>query len=251
MTKQLKVNARGLTDRGLVRKTNQDAYLIDLDSLLMIVADGMGGHAGGEVASKLCIECVDEVFHTSIADTPLENLDELTLYRSLSNSINVASTKIYEKALEEPNLKGMGTTATVIKIISDKGFFAQVGDSRLYLLRCGFIYQLTQDHSLVSEQVAAGVISEEEAKNHQLRNVITRSVGYQEEEYVDTDSLDLEDQDFLILCSDGLHGKVSNKEIANLVLRYEVDAVDPLIDLANERGGEDNITLIILKVRYQ
>ncbi|NRA44676.1 MAG: Stp1/IreP family PP2C-type Ser/Thr phosphatase [Oligoflexales bacterium] len=249
MNKQLKANARGLTDRGLVRKTNQDAYLIDLDSKLLIVADGMGGHAGGEVASKLCIQCVDEEFHTKIGEASAESLDELTVNRYLSDSINVASTKIYEKALEEPNLKGMGTTATVVKIIEDKAYYAQVGDSRLYLLRCGFIYQLTQDHSLVSEQVAAGVISEEEAKNHQLRNVITRSVGYQEEEYVDTDSLNLEDQDFLILCSDGLHGKVGNKEIANLVLRYEVDAVDPLIDLANERGGEDNITLIILKIR--
>ncbi|MFK7824354.1 MAG: Stp1/IreP family PP2C-type Ser/Thr phosphatase [Oligoflexales bacterium] len=251
MSKQFKANARGLTDRGLVRKTNQDAYLIDLNSMLLIVADGMGGHAGGEVASKLCIECVDEVFHSKLKEFPKEELNELKATRSLSDAINVASTRIYEKALEEPNLKGMGTTATVVKIINDKTYFAQVGDSRLYLLRCGFIYQLTQDHSLVSEQVAAGVISEEEAKNHQLRNVITRSVGYQEEEYVDTGSLNLEDQDFLVLCSDGLHGKVSNREIANLVLRYEVDAVDPLVDLANERGGEDNITLIILKVRSQ
>ena len=251
MTKQLKANARGLTDRGLVRKTNQDAYLIDLESMLLIVADGMGGHAGGEVASKLCIECVDQVFHEKFESIPPEELSQLKIANSLSDAINVASTRIYEKALEEPNLKGMGTTATVVKIISNTAHFAQVGDSRLYLLRCGFIYQLTQDHSLVSEQVAAGVISEEEAKNHQLRNVITRSVGYQEEEYVDTGSLSLEDQDFLVLCSDGLHGKVSNREIANLVLRYEVDAVDPLVDLANERGGEDNITLIIIKVRSQ
>lgn len=249
MNKQIKVNARGLTDRGLVRKTNQDAYLIDLKSGLSIVADGMGGHAGGEVASKLCIECVDEEFHSNIANVEQGDLDSTKVMQALSSAINAASTKIYEKALEEPTLKGMGTTATVVKLIDEIAYFGQVGDSRLYLLRCGFIYQLTQDHSLVSEQVAAGVISEEEAKNHQLRNVITRSVGYQEEEYVDTDSIVLEDQDFLVLCSDGLHGKVNNKEIANLVSRYEVDAVDPLIDLANERGGEDNITLIILKIR--
>src|SRR5690606_11353763 len=120
-----------------------------------------------------------------------------------------------------------------------------VGDSRLYLLRCGFIYQITNDHSLVSEQVRAGLLTREEAELHHLRNVITRSVGYQEEEDVDTTSFVLEDGDLLLLCSDGLHGKVSDQELSQLTKEHELDAIEKLIALANERGGDDNISVVV------
>jgi protein phosphatase len=128
-------------------------------------------------------------------------------------------------------------------------YFAHVGDSRLYLLRAGFIFQLSFDHSLVNEQLKAGIISEKEAEAHHLKNVITRSVGYQEEEDVDNDGFPLMPDDSLILCSDGLHGKVSDQEIAKLCEGKGAEAATDLIELAKKRGGEDNITVIIVTIQ--
>ncbi len=141
----------------------------------------------------------------------------------------------------------MGTTATVVKIIDNHCYYAHVGDSRLYLMRSGFLYQLTHDHSYVSEQVRAGVLTEEEAESHPQRNVITRSVGYQEEEDVDVSSLPLQKDDHLIICSDGLHGKLHDRELVSILKESENrTACQALIALANERGGEDNITVVHL-----
>ncbi len=252
MTAAMNIVAAGKTDVGQVRSTNQDSFLIDEKERLYIVADGMGGHAGGEIASSLCVQEVAKsirdhksTFHGKETRTH----PDPKISNVLANSINHASTKIYEKALEDPSLKGMGTTATVLKVVDGFAYVAHVGDSRCYLLRCGFIYQVTNDHSLVSEQVRAGILTKEEAELHHLRNVITRSVGYQEEEDVDTTSLQLEDGDLLLLCSDGLHGKVPDKEISNLTKELETEAVGKLIQLANERGGDDNITVVIVRVK--
>jgi protein phosphatase len=143
----------------------------------------------------------------------------------------------------------MGTTATAIRTLGRSVACAHVGDSRLYLIRCGYIYQVTTDHSLVSEQIRAGIITKEEAENHHLRNVITRSVGYQEQEDVDTYVLDVEEGDMLIMCSDGLHGRVPEEVIANCCQKYGVLAVDHLIAEANQRGGDDNISVIVCLVR--
>lgn len=247
----VKITASGDTDIGSVRSTNQDSYLIDNEKMLYIVADGMGGHAGGEIASQLCIERVrtyiqnDQIFTSNMQP---HHPDQRILV-TLAKSINFASAKIYERALEEPSLKGMGITATVLKVIDGFAYFAHVGDSRLYLIRQGLIYQMTYDHSLVSEQVRAGLLTREEAELHHLRNVITRSVGYQEEEDVDANSFLLEDGDLILMCSDGLYGKISDREIAELTKDLENRAVRTLIGLANERGGDDNITVIILKIQ--
>jgi len=249
MGSEYSTNARGLTHKGMVRKSNQDAFSSDSDQRTFVVADGMGGHAGGEVASNLSIEIIRDDLTQILKNNQESPLTNPEMFRLLSDSLNHASTKVYEKALEEPNLKGMGTTVTMLQILGQNGYYAHVGDSRLYLLRCGYIYQLTSDHSLVSEQVEAGLLTEEEAEMHQLRNVITRSIGYQETEYVDTDFFPVRKDDFLLLCSDGLHGKVSDQEICSQVYQHGVDAVDPLVDLANERGGEDNITVVIVKAR--
>ena len=143
----------------------------------------------------------------------------------------------------------MGTTATVCKVVDQYGYIAHVGDSRLYLIRCGLIYQITNDHSLVSEQVRAGILTKEEAELHHLRNVITRSVGYQEEEDVDTTCVLLEDGDLIVMCSDGLHGPVTDMEISQTVKNTEINSVDSLIQMANDRGGDDNITVVIIKVK--
>lgn len=250
MTQNLAISVQGATDVGKVRSTNQDAYLIEKEQGLYIVADGMGGHAGGEIASSLCIESIGNYFKSHDLTTADEQEAPNTkLLTALSSAINHASARIYETALEQPNLKGMGTTATVITFDKAYAYVGHVGDSRLYLYRSGFLYQMTYDHSLVSEQVRAGVLSKEEAELHHLRNVITRSVGYQEEEDVDTRWFALESEDYLIACSDGLHGKVSNKELTKMIDKLGVSAVQPLITLANERGGDDNITVIIIKVQ--
>ncbi|RZA22465.1 MAG: serine/threonine-protein phosphatase, partial [Proteobacteria bacterium] len=136
-----------------------------------------------------------------------------------------------------------------VKIVDDYAYCAHVGDSRFYLIRKGLIYQMSFDHSLVNEQVRAGILTPEEAEVHHLKNVITRSVGYQEEEDVDTLCTRLESGDFLLLCSDGLHGKIQDGEISKITSDKGLQAARELLDLANERGGEDNITVVIISVK--
>lgn len=250
MPNAVHIDARGATDVGLVRPVNQDSFLVQPQKGLFIVADGMGGHAGGEIASNLCIEEVSQFIHIHLHESSNQT-DGSQILRILENAINNASIKIYEQALEKHELRGMGTTATVLQIIANHAYIGHVGDSRLYLVRAGFIYQITADHSLVSEQVRAGKLTQEEADRHQLRNIITRSVGYQERELVDTFSFALEDQDIILMCSDGLHGKIQDRELTKIVQKNDVDAIHELIDLANERGGEDNITVIVAKIRAQ
>ena len=243
------VTGIGLTDVGQVRSTNQDSLLVDEEARLYIVADGMGGHAGGEIASRICVEKIQERVRSEaqVLNSAKEH-PEPSILSCLSNSVNYASSKIYEHSLEDPSLRGMGTTATAVKVIDNFAYFAHVGDSRLYLIRQGFIYQMTFDHSLVNEQVRAGIITPEEAEFHHLKNVITRSVGYQEEEDVDASCFSLEDGDFLLLCSDGLHGKISDAELSNKISKEGLDSVPELVNLANDRGGEDNITALIIKI---
>lgn len=239
-----------MTDVGRVRSSNQDSLFFDDDRGLYIVADGMGGHAGGEIASSIAIEEITKF----LAEPPKgfsegddSEADDPIICQWLAQAVNHASRKIYERALEEPTLKGMGTTTTLLLVMNQKAYCAHVGDSRLYLIRNGFLYQITYDHSLVNEQVRAGIITAEEAEIHHLKNVITRSVGYQEEEDVDTTSFDLNTGDCILICSDGLHGKVTDREISNIVREQGLDAVKSLMELANNRGGDDNITIIVIE----
>ena len=143
---------------------------------------------------------------------------------------------------------GMGTTASALMISGKHAYIGHVGDSRVYLLRDRFIYQLTDDHSLIGEQLRAGAISREEAKNTRMQNVITRSVGYQEMEDVDTSTIAIEPNDLFVLSSDGMHGGISDAEISRTVNKNKLNAVKELVELANARGGKDNITLIIVVI---
>lgn len=247
-----KVDATGITDVGRVRASNQDSMLVDKDLELFIVADGMGGHAGGEIASRICIEQIQNEVKAKffqLLDQSKKIHPDASLMSGLANAINYASSRIYEHSLEDPSLRGMGTTATVVKIVGDYAYCAHVGDSRFYLIRKGLIYQLSFDHSLVNEQVRAGILTPEEAEVHHLKNVITRSVGYQEEEDVDTICTRLEAGDYLLMCSDGLHGKVGDAEISKITSDKGLSAAQELLDLANERGGEDNITVVIIEMK--
>lgn len=230
----------------MVRKENQDSYFLDEENGVFIVADGMGGHAGGQVASKMCVEEFKTLTHKVWSDS-VETSD---VHMLIERTFNKACTKIYEKSLENPDLRGMGTTASAGILIGEKVHFGHVGDSRIYLYRGGFIYQLSHDHSLVAEQLQAGVITEETAQNHQLKNVITRSIGYQEDEYVDTFSILAEAGDTLLLCSDGLVNKVTDSEIAEMIASSHdsEQTCRELVELANSRGGEDNTTVLIANI---
>ncbi|MEZ4703644.1 MAG: Stp1/IreP family PP2C-type Ser/Thr phosphatase [Bdellovibrionota bacterium] len=256
----MKIISCGITDIGRKRQRNEDSYLVNDKLGLYIVADGMGGHAGGEFASKIAVTTVEEIIRgvdrtksnvpdQTYLDSPEDEQIDGEEQERLRDAIARAGNMIVRRAIEEPELKGMGTTSTVMLIRDGNAYFAHVGDSRAYCIREGQIIQITEDHSLVHEQLKSGLITEEEAKTHQLKNIITRSVGVQEEVEVDTIVWKIMQGDFYVMCSDGLSNMVDDQEILSIVKEdnLELSARD-LVDTANQRGGEDNITLILLKV---
>jgi len=256
---RMKIVSCGITDIGRKRQRNEDSYLVNDKLRLYVVADGMGGHAGGEFASRIAVSTVEEILkgedrakagvpEDTYLDSPPPKGDTHPQSR-LKDAINRAGSMIVRRATEEPELRGMGTTATVMLFSKDKAYIAHVGDSRAYCVREGKITQITEDHSLVHEQLKSGLITEEEAKTHQLKNIITRSVGVQEDVEVDTVVWKVLPQDAYLLCSDGLTNMVGDQELEEIVNAGEPEqAARRLVDRANEQGGDDNITLILLKV---
>jgi len=249
----LRVSARGLTDVGQRRDHNEDSLLVDEALALFVVADGMGGHAGGATASRLAVETIRGELQALKASKPElfgseAEGEENPLPDALGRAVERAGAVIFEAAQADSELTGMGTTVTAALIDGRSAFVAHVGDSRAYLLRGGHIYQVTQDHSLVAEQLRVGAISEEEARNSRFKNIITRSVGFERDVLVDLMGLELEPGDALVVCCDGLSNLVEDKEILALVQAGGVDAAQALVDLANERGGDDNITVIVVRV---
>lgn len=253
----MKIEFYGQSDVGRKREKNEDSFIAD-DSLgLFMVADGMGGHLGGEYASKLAVKAVSGTIRQLMEDPEATISSEFTLDRSdpgeqLKYSLRLASQKIFEEADRSPNLRGMGTTAVVLLIRDGKGFLANVGDSRGYLIRKDEIRQLTSDHSLVAEQLRAGFITEEELKHHKFKNIITRSVGFQTDVEIDLLIRDLEAGDRFLLCSDGLTNLVDDPDLARIVSKNSPKAAcQKLIDLANKKGGDDNVTVIIVAVEAE
>lgn len=245
------------SDVGMVRESNQDSFAIDHNAGLYMVADGMGGRAGGEIASNLAVSTVSLELTRNLDSMLARNIPgRRTL---LSQAINSASLKIYERSLELPQFRGMGTTATVLWIppphhspsrSADQAIIAHVGDSRCYVFRTGLLYQITEDHSLVNEKLKSGLLKRGDPIIAQTRNIITRCVGYQEEEEVDTFVLPLFHGDRFLLCSDGLTGKVDDVEISANLAQPDIDGIpNNLINLANSRGGEDNITVMVVAVQ--
>ncbi len=250
----MKVVSSGITHIGKSRKKNEDRFLVNDELGLYIVADGMGGHAGGEEASRMAVETIEKVI-TRLKD----DLDATLPYayeekippaaRGLKYSVRLAGEKIYRKARQSPEYQGMGTTVTALWLEAKEAHIAHVGDCRGYLLRDGKIGQLTEDHSWVQQQVDAGIISPEEAREHELRNIITRSVGFEEDVKIDTYSKDLKPGDIHLICSDGLSNPVSEVELNEITLSSTPEmACQQMVDLANERGGRDNITVVIVRV---
>ena len=234
---------------GRVREQNEDSFLIAEDHGLYVVADGMGGHLGGQMASSLAVKTVgetvqqhkDEIQEGAMA-SPLE---ASPVPRLLAQAIREACSTIYQTAQADPELSGMGTTCTALLILADRAFIAHVGDSRCYLQRGDKIIQITDDHSLVNEQIKAGLISREQARASRLKNIITRSVGFERDVAVDTFALPVQAGDRLLMCSDGLANFVDDTEIGLALATLDLDHVPhKMVELANERGGDDNITVL-------
>lgn len=250
----MQIVAFGMTDVGCRREKNEDSYLINSEHGLYVVADGMGGHLGGEFASKMATVTVEETIGSLMQDPDMTLQSNIDVrpgdHKSyLKYAISVASARIFERAAVDPSLHGMGTTIVVMFVRDGKAYVANVGDSRCYLIRGGKLKQLTVDHSLVGEQLRAGVITLAEVKTHKFKNIITRSVGFQEEVEIDIISKSLKVGDKFILCTDGLTNMVTSDDILTIAgERSPSDACKDLIELANKNGGDDNITCVIAEV---
>lgn len=249
------IESRGLSDVGLKREKNEDAILVDDAAAVYLVADGMGGHQGGECASRITVETVKEIFHNFKEDPEKTVSDEAidageNAGVRLQYAIRTASMRVYDEAAGNSDLAGMGTTAVGLAVNDGKAYIANVGDSRAYLIRDKQIDQLTEDHSLVMEQIKAGLVTEENARHHRLKNIITRSVGFQRD--VDADLLvrDLEAGDVYLLCSDGLSNLVTDKEMLKIINKNKDlnTACQQLVEAAKREGGDDNISVILVRV---
>jgi serine/threonine protein phosphatase PrpC len=238
---------------GRVKKSNEDAYLVDKRLRLFVVADGMGGHAAGEVASATAIDevlrCVEE--NEALIDRFVETGDgrELVL-EMLEAAVRGAGAAIYARAQAEPEKRGMGTTTSVLLITPTRGFISHVGDSRVYLLRQGEVFQLTEDHSLVNELIKRGKLKPEDAHKAPYKNAVTRAVGVHADVQVDTLDFEIADGDDFVLCSDGLTNHLrEDRELVEVVSRHSFSTLpQALVDLANQRGGKDNITALCVRV---
>ena len=241
----MQIKVAGLTDVGLKRDNNQDHMLVDEELSLFIVADGMGGHQGGEVASQLAVHSIQQVVKEHFESE--NKVDPSVL---LQRAYTRASEVIFKKSEENQKLKGMGTTVVTALVRDGKVYIANVGDSRGYLIYPPYIWQMTEDHSLLNEQIRAGLVKPENAALFSAKNVITRSVGFEEQVVCDVIERELQDGDFFLLCSDGLSGLVSDRRICDVCLTLPFDEVSPrLVDEAKRNGGDDNITVIFVQAK--
>ena len=238
------------------RSHNEDNFAVDEEDNLYVVADGMGGHASGEVASQMAIDTLREFFRATSADPEATwpyKMDKSRGYEEnrLITSIKLSNLRIYEAAQRDPKLRGMGTTLVGILVVDDGVLIAHVGDSRCYRLRDDKLEQLTEDHSLLNDYIKMKRLSEEEIANFPHKNVIVRALGMKESVKVDTQLDKPQPGDIYVLCSDGLCGPASDEEIEEIVRAEQKDlkgACSKLIERANSNGGPDNITCVLAKV---
>src|SRR5881409_2976508 len=265
-SKSIRVEIFGKTDLGRTRDHNEDRFLVaDLTrnatslqpdvrqhdigprGTLLVVADGMGGAAAGELASQMATETIYQ--HLTKAWSAEEEATPQRFAYRLKEAIEVANASIHAHAKAHPEVRGMGTTTTAAGVLGDHLYLTQVGDSRAYLVRGGVAHQLTKDQSLMQRLVEAGELTEEEAAQSERRNIILQALGPDPKVKVDLTYQEVRRGDVLVLCSDGLSGQVKKEEIAEIVTRERdlQEACDRLIALANERGGPDNITVVIAR----
>ncbi len=242
------------TDVGMKRTHNEDSFLVNAELGLFVVADGMGGHAGGETASRVAVTTIEQEMLQAWEKDPEVfahpgELEETPLADLMRDSLEAACAAVYHTARANPALDGMGTTSVTLLCREGLAVAGHVGDSRLYMIRGDHIQQISEDHSLVHEQVKAGLLTEEQAKQSRLKNIITRSIGYEEDVLVDVFGVRLEAGDLLLLCTDGLSNLVTDEEVKSVFETLPLAAVpQKLIDLANAGGGDDNITVVVVQV---
>jgi serine/threonine protein phosphatase PrpC len=243
----LNLTASGKTDQGLVRANNEDKFYLDEKLGLLVVADGMGGHASGEIASNLAVNVIRDYFQGPQKLIGASNPAYSEATNKLNCAISLANQAVYEAAQSSPQFKGMGTTVVAVLLTGNRLSIAHIGDSRAYLIRAGLIDQLTDDHSMVNEQVKRDIISKEEAAKSEMRNILTKALGISAEMEADLDELTMFGDDILFLCSDGLNTMLSDKAMLEIisVAGNSAAACDALINAANEQGGKDNITVVI------
>lgn len=244
----MRLTSCGMTDVGCRRDHNEDNFLINDQLQLYVVCDGMGGHAGGEVASAIAIHTIEESFSSLDWGAFDTTETDILAQEQIRFAVLLAGRKIYEVAQDNPTFKGMGTTCVAMFVYDNVAYLGHVGDSRCYLVRGETVEQVTEDHSWVNEQILKGKLTEEKAKNHPYKNIITRSLGFREAEEVDIIKVPIASGDQLLLCSDGLSNLVDGEEMKELLREHSPQAAArQLINLACERGGDDNITVLILR----
>jgi serine/threonine protein phosphatase PrpC len=237
------------SDKGLVRRENEDSYLLyipddedlfERKGILAIVADGVGGGPAGKRASSMAVELIRDFYYQHPEEDKLEALQE---------SLEAANLHIYQEAMKDPLLRGMATTCTAFVVYKTEGFLCHAGDSRAYLLSNRELRLISEDHTLVRELVAEGIITPEEGRTHPQRNIILKALGSSSHLAPDASCVDLQEGDTLLLCSDGLHGYLSDEEISSILTEITAeDAGRKLIQLALDRGGADNVTVVILTI---
>ena len=243
----------GLTDIGRVRKLNQDAFSLDNDRQLWVLADGMGGHAGGEVASQIAVDTIPQEFQRLLAAESSPSPTAATLETLLTQAIETANQRICEQSSQNDEIKGMGTTIVVVALTqihdTSQAVIAHSGDSRAYVLRNGSLSLWTRDHTLMEERLALNLITPEQVRTHPLRHVLTKALGIDLQAYPTVQTFSLESTDLLLLCSDGLTKMLTDQEIQTLVLKEapNLDRIkNTLVATANRLGGEDNTTVVVI-----
>jgi protein phosphatase len=252
----IRISSSVMSDPGLRRESNEDAYCARTDLGLFIVADGMGGHAAGEVASRLAVEVIEAfIKDTRDADVnrtwPFPYDTALTLDGNrLKAAFRLANRRLASAMDADDTLRGMATTAAAVLISNGSPVVAHVGDSRVYRFRAGKLEQMTEDHSWVGEQVRAGVLSDADARRHPWRNVVTRALSGGDDPHVDVHELQVQTDDRVLICSDGLSGVVPFEKLQTIVASTSSleETCQALIAAANDAGGPDNITVAMLKV---
>ncbi len=236
----------GQTDIGLVRKSNQDAYnagSLSENAVWAVVCDGMGGANGGNIASETAIDVITK----KILEGYQENMDSQAIKQLLVTALEEANEKVYEKARQDETLKGMGTTAVLALVQENTIHLVNVGDSRAYLLTREDVNQITRDHSIVQEMLESGEITEEQARNHPRKNIITRALGVDDTVVVDYFEIPFEEHAKLILCSDGFSGSLTPERIYHFSRGLTAERITKrAIELAKEAGGNDNITVVTI-----
>lgn len=252
MVERDEIIVAGLTHQGMIRKDNQDSYgfiepespeLLKNRGRLFIVADGLGGHRGGKVASKMAVDIIGKLYYS---------VDKDAVYPALLHALEVANRSIFETSSKHEELQGMATTCTALVVQQPYLHMAHVGDSRAYLIRNGMIKQLSTDHTLVEEMVNSGIINQSEARSHPDSHILTRSLGILQAVEIDVlePPLELQPGDSLLMCSDGLTVYLEDREILEVLTGHTPEkACELLVEMANERGGRDNVTVEIVHVK--